>query len=88
MTDEKSGLDDVMNGVDNSLVEKLWRELDGQVSRQQIAGAVTEIAAGFAKATVTAFVPIFIHREALEQLKGLLANTSHVASSGSPPDDE
>jgi hypothetical protein len=77
-----------MDYVDDSLVEKLWRDLDGQVSRQQIAGAVTEIAARFEKATVTAFVPIFIHRQALEQLKGLLASTSHVAASSALADDE
>lgn len=78
----------MMDYVDDSLVEKLWHDLDGQVSRQQIAGAVTEIAARFEKATVTAFVPIFMHRQALEQLKGLLASTSHRAASGAPADDE
>jgi hypothetical protein len=71
-----------MDYVDDSLVEKLWRDLEGQVSRQQIASAVTEITARFERATVTAFVPIFIHRQALEQLIGLLASTSYTAASG------
>lgn len=78
----------MMDYDDDSLVEQLWRDLDGQVSRQQIAGAVTEIAAKFDKATVTAFVPIFIHRQALEQLKGLLASPSHRATSSTPADGE
>jgi hypothetical protein len=78
----------MMDYVDDSLVEKLWHDLDGQVSRQQIAGAVAEMAARFEQATVTAFVPIFIHRQALEQLKGLLASTSPMAARGAPADDE
>ena len=78
----------VMNNVDDSLVEKLWHDLDGQVSREQIGRAVTEIAAGFQKATVTAFVPILIHRQALEQLKGLLYNKSHPVASSALADDE
>ncbi len=73
--------------VDDPLVEKLWRDLDGQVSRQQIAGAVTEIAARFEKATVTAFVPIFIHRRALEHLKGSLANDRHPVAHSTQADD-
>lgn len=85
---KESGFRYVMNSVDDSLVEKLWHELDGQVSRQQIAGAVTDTAAGFEKATVTTFVPIFIHREALERLKGLLASTSHTAASSARAGDE
>ena len=59
----------MMDYVDDALVETLWKDLDGQVSRQQIAGAVTRVAARFEKATVTAFVPIFIRRQALEYLK-------------------
>ena len=58
-----------MDYVDDALVETLWKDLDGQVSRQQIAGAVTRVAARFEKATVTAFVPIFIRRQALEYLR-------------------
>jgi hypothetical protein len=77
-----------MDYVDDPLVEKLWHELDGQVSRQRIAGAVTEIATRFERATVTAFVPIFIHRQALEQLRGLLASPSHRTASSAPADGE
>ena len=73
-----------MDNVDDSLVEQLWRELNGQVSRQQIVGAVTEIAAGFEKATVRGFVPIFVHRRALEQLRGTLASPGPMADSSTP----
>jgi len=59
----------VMDYVDDALVETLWKDLDGQVSRQQIATAASQIAAKFEKVTVTAFVPIFIRRQALEYLK-------------------
>lgn len=78
-----------MDYVDDSLVEKLWHDLDGQVSRQRIARAVTEIAARFEKAAVTAFVPIFIHRQALEHLRREPLSQSHpVASTASTDQDE
>lgn len=77
-----------MDHVDDSLVEKLWRDLDGQVSRQQIVRAVREIAAQFQDAKVTTFVPIFIHRRALEQLRGLRTNPGYSAASSAPADDE
>ena len=31
-----------MDYIDDALVEESWRDLDGQISRQQIAAAVTE----------------------------------------------
>ena len=77
-----------MDYIDDSLVEKLWSDLDGQVSRQQIAGTVTAIATRFEKATVTAFVPIFIHRRALEQLKGLQGSPSHIGAGSALADNE
>jgi len=74
----------VMDYVDDALVETLWKDLDGQVSRQQIAGAVTQVAARFEQATVTAFVPIFIRRQALEYLRrDCLGKSQPIASSAS-----
>ena len=74
----------MMDYVDDALAETLWKDLDGQVSRQQIAGAVTQVAARFEKATVTAFVPIFIRRQALEYLKrDYLGKSQPMASSAS-----
>jgi hypothetical protein len=43
--------------------------MDGQVTREQIRQVVTEIAAEFRSATVTAFVPILIRRRAREKLE-------------------
>jgi hypothetical protein len=76
-----------MDYVDDPLVEKLWHELDGQVSRQRIAGAVTEIATRFERATVTAFVPIFIRRQALEYLKRDCTSKSDPVISRASTDD-
>ena len=69
---------EAMANVDDLLVEKLWHDLDGQVSRQEIVRAVTQIAARFQDATVTTFVPIFVRRLALEQLKERLKEKSQL----------
>ena len=61
--------DGVMNDMDDSLIEQIWHDLDGQVTREQIRQLVTEVAAEFRTATITTFVPIFIRRQAREKLK-------------------
>jgi hypothetical protein len=76
--------DGVMNDVDASLVEKVWHDLDGQVSREQVGRVVTEIALRFQDAAVEAFVPIFIHRQAVERLKRLL-NENRLSANGRMP---
>jgi hypothetical protein len=73
-----------MDYVDDALVEMLWKDLDGQVSRQQIARAVTQGAARFERATVTAFVPIFIRRQVLEH-KSATASTRAIQQPTVPP---
>jgi hypothetical protein len=73
--------------VDDALVEMLWKDLDGQVSRQQITRAVSQIASRFDKATVTAFVPIFIRRQALEHLRHHSFSKGHTVASAAPTDD-
>lgn len=62
--------------INDLLVEKLWHDLNGQVSREKIARSITQTAERFRDASVTAFVPIFIERFALEQLKGQLKEKS------------
>jgi hypothetical protein len=62
--------------------------MDKCLATRLIEPHVTEIAAQFQNARVTTFVPIFIHRQALERLKGSLASTSHMAGSSAPADDE
>ena len=76
-----------MDYVDDALVDMIWKDLDGQVSRQQIAGAVTQIATRFEEATVTAFVPIFIRRQALEYLKRDCTSKSDPVISRASTDD-
>ena len=58
-----------MNNIDEHLVETVWQDLDKQVSREQIRRVVAEISLEFQDATVTAFVPIFVHRRAVDQLQ-------------------
>ena len=60
---------DAINGIDDSLVEQVWRELDGQLSHERVECIVTEVALGFQDAAVKTFLPIFIHRRALERLR-------------------
>ena len=73
-----------MNKIDSSIVEKVWNDLDGQVSREQISQIVAAITLKYQNAAVKAFVPIFIHREALEQLKEQL-NENHLSANGRIP---
>ena len=69
----KTNHDGVMNDVDDSLIEQIWHDLDGHVTREQVRQVVTEIAAEFRTATITAFVPIFIRRQAREKLEALVS---------------
>lgn len=73
-----------MNNENNSIIEKVWQDLDGQLSREQIGSLVAEIALEFQDATVKAFVPIFIHREAVERLKSQL-NENSLSVNGNLP---
>jgi hypothetical protein len=58
-----------MKYVDDSLIELIWHDLDGQVVREQIRQVASEIADEFRTATITTFVPIFIRRQAREKLR-------------------
>ena len=73
--------------IDDALVETLWKDLGGRVAREQIAQEVGEIAARFDQATVTAYVPIFIRRQALELLKSELPGEGHPVASTATTDD-
>lgn len=65
--------DDVFDYLDEPLIEQIWRDLEGQVSREQVRQVATGVAARFHTATVTAFIPIFIHRQTREKLKKLIS---------------
>jgi phage FluMu protein gp41 len=59
---------EAVNRLDD-LVDQIWQDLDGQVSREQVRQITAEVAAEFHKATITTFVPIFVRRQALRKLK-------------------
>jgi hypothetical protein len=58
-----------INCVDDSLIEQVWQDLGGQVSRERIHQIATEAATEFRTATVSAFVPIFVRRRTRERLR-------------------
>ena len=59
-------LDDVVDGM---LIESIWHELDRQLPYARVRCVVTEVALGFQDATVKTFLPILVHRKALERLR-------------------
>ena len=59
---------DEARGLDDSFIEKVWCELIRQLPNGRVSRVVTEVALGFQNATVTAFLPILVHRRATERL--------------------
>lgn len=55
--------------LSETLIEKIWFQLDEQTSREQIRRAAAEVAHQFQNATVTTFIPIFVYRQTYEKLK-------------------
>lgn len=68
VTDES----DVLALVNEQLVEDIWHDLEGRVTRENILQVAIEVATKFQDAAVTSFVPIFIRRQTSEQLKARL----------------
>jgi hypothetical protein len=66
--------------VDEELVEQIWQEVQGKVSRTQIHQMVMEATSEFANATITTYVPIFVRRQVREWLAAMLSaeETTHV----------
>lgn len=52
----------------DELIEQIWRDLARQVPRERVSQVAAEVATEFRQATVTAFVPLFIHRLTREKL--------------------
>ena len=52
-----------------SLVEQIWTDLGGQVSRLAIRHQVADVIPAFQDARITAYVPIFVRRRTVEQLR-------------------
>ena len=53
----------------DELIELIWHDLHESISRRRIAEVAHRIAAGFADASVTAFIPIFVRRATCERLR-------------------
>jgi len=62
-------LDELIDGVDDALIETIWHELDRQLPRARVCEVVNKIALGFQDARVQTFVPILVHRRALDRLR-------------------
>lgn len=53
----------------DELIELIWHDLHELISRRRVADVAHRIAAGFADASVTAFIPIFVRRATCEWLR-------------------
>ena len=63
-----------------SLVEHVWTDLGGQVSRLAIRQKIADVVPVFQDARITTYVPIFVRRRTVEQLRaGLSAITPQSA---------
>ena len=72
----------VINDLNGSPIDQIWHDLDGHVTREQIRQVVTEIADEFRSAKVTAFVPIFIRRQARAKLTARVNESRNLPSMG------
>lgn len=52
----------------DELIELIWHDLHELISRRRVADVANRIAAGFADARVTAFIPIFVRRATCDWL--------------------
>ena len=66
--------------VDESLIEAIWQDLDGLVTRGEIQRVAREIAETFRGATITTFIPLFIRRRTRETFKSGIQNKSQKES--------
>jgi hypothetical protein len=52
-----------------AMVEQIWNDLQGMVSRSAIRQALVEVVSKYENARIRTYVPIFVRREALETLR-------------------
>jgi hypothetical protein len=50
------------------VVEQVWKNLRGMIDHSTIRKEVARVIPKYASATVTNFIPIFIHRETIKRL--------------------
>lgn len=65
--DDYLGIDDLVD-ID-ALVDQIYADLDGQVSRSEVFSRVVETASNYQNAIIKNFIPIFIRRSVIEQLR-------------------
>lgn len=64
------------NWDEGALVDQIWNDLDGRVTRSAIRRVLTEIIPRYESAHVQTYVPIFVRKEAVERLRSGLAEVS------------
>ena len=52
----------------DQVIEQIWSELGGEVSRQTVRQVVSDLALEYRGARIPTYVPIFVRREALREL--------------------
>ena len=52
-----------------TLVEQIWNDLLGTVTRSSIRQVLTEVIPNYESARVQTFVPIFVHKETVKRLR-------------------
>lgn len=78
MDDHVSEKDKEMSGQHSkwdieTIVEQIWRDLNGSFPRAEIHEALKEIIPKYEKARIQTFVPVLIRRDAINQLKSMQA---------------
>ena len=56
-----------------TLLERVWNQLGGTVSRSTIRQVLAEVIPNYERAPIQTFVPIFVHKETVKRLQAGLA---------------
>lgn len=64
---------DGSNYVNDALIDAIWQDLEGRVTRDKVYQVAYDVAADFHDATVIQFIPILIRRRASMKLRKVLA---------------
>ena len=59
-----------------TLIERIWNDLGGKVSRSTICQVLAEVLPNYESARVQTFVPIFIHKDTVKRLRVGLAEVA------------
>lgn len=81
MDDHVSEKDKEMSGQHSkwdieTIVEQIWRDLNGSFPRAEIHEALKDIIPKYEKARIQTFVPILIRRDAAKRLKSMRARST------------